>query len=250
MDVETRQRFAGLWADRLGCDPALLSTPGVHVVAARRQRGGLFLLAYDHSLVIAGDAPPARSLGRRLEGDPRLPSPDRIRGVLGESVARIDGPTVVSMRAGAPDLPAGTAALRLLGAADRPALRRLRDAASPDEWERAGLGREPASAPIAGVFDAGRLVAAASFDEILGRAAHLRVFTDRSARGRGAARRAVAAVAYAAAARGLLLQYDALASDPASLRVAASLGFVAAATCLTVSLRKEVCGSDWHANGA
>ncbi len=250
MDAKTRRRFDELWAERLGCEPALLATPGVHLVRSRPDRSGVFLLLRGNSLIITGNDDGVRALADRIGCDPRLPTEALLRELFGTRIAWTDGPVLVAARGGAPEIPAGAGTPRLLGAGDYAALRKLRDAALPAEWKRSGLGHDPRATAIAGVFDGNRLVAASGFETILGRAAHLRVFTHPMARRRGAGRRAVATAAQAAAVRGLLLQYDALASDVASLRVAEALGFASAAECLTVQLRQHRLAAGWRLHHA
>jgi GNAT superfamily N-acetyltransferase len=122
-------------------------------------------------------------------------------------------------------------------AADRPALSRLREAVTNEEWEHSGLGRAGPESVAFGAFEDGRLLSAARFERLLGVAAHLGVLTHPAARGRGAGRRVVACAASAAARHGLLLQYQTLESNRASLRIAETLGFECWARSLAVRLR-------------
>ena len=232
------ERVDGLWARRLGCEAALLSTPGIHLlqpdtVAAR---AGVFLLARDGTLLVRGESPVVHALVSRLGDRTSLPGPDLVCAALGARVERIVGPAFLGYRESPPQTPAGAGALRSLGSSDRAALVRLRDAVRAEEWEHSGLSLDVSGAMVAGAFEDERLLAAASFEMIFGVAAHLGVLTHPSARGLGAGSRVIAAAAQAAAARGLLLQYQTLESNRPSMRIAERLGFRLYATSLAVSL--------------
>jgi hypothetical protein len=85
------------------------------------------------------------------------------------------------------------------------------------------------------VLDGDRAVAAAGYLTWPGRVAHLSVLTDRRAAAAARAKLAGAAATADALARGLLPQWR--ARVPASIRAAASLGFVSCGSQLCIRLR-------------
>jgi GNAT superfamily N-acetyltransferase len=248
MEETTLRRIDDLWARRLGCDASRLGTPGFHALEPDEMASppALFLLARAGALLVRGAPDATRLLLAVLGGDVSLPSAALIRATLGTKVDRVVGPALLGYRDAAPELPPGPGALRCVAAADRPALSRLREAVTSEEWEHSGLGRGgPESglgrggpeSVVFGAFEGGRLLAAASFERLLGVAAHLGVLTHPAARGRGAGRRVVACAARAASGHGLLLQYQTLEANRASLRIAETLGFECYARSLAVRIR-------------
>jgi len=238
MDLATRRKSDEFWARRLACDPALLHTPGVHLLGPdpKADRPGLFFVEHEGTMLVRGEIDAAQLLTSRIDATPWLPGATLVRAMLGPRVDRILGPAFVGYATHAPVLPPGAGHARLVEAPDRVALARLRDAVTADEWEHAGLSSGSASAALVGVFEGDRLLAVAGFEILFGLAAHLGVLTHPAARGRGAGRRAVAATARLATERGLLLQYQTLELNEPSLRIAELLGFERYATSLAVRL--------------
>jgi L-amino acid N-acyltransferase YncA len=240
MDDALQRRIDDLWAQRLGCKAALLRKPGIHVLEpGAADRASVFLIAREGALLVRGERAAASSLEANLGQGAVLPAPDLVRAALGARVLRVVGPAALGYRDRAPGIPPGAGALRPLAPSDGAALGRLRDAVTAEEWEHASIGSGSSGTPIFGAFEDERLLAVARFEVILGEAAHLGALTHPAARGRGAGRRAVAAAAQLAAAQGLLLQYQTLVSNHASLRIADALGFASYATCLAVRLVAE-----------
>jgi GNAT superfamily N-acetyltransferase len=237
----TLRRIDELWAQRLGFDAARLRTPGVHAIGpdVRAARPTLFLLQREAVLLVCGEPDATRLVVVGLDADASLPDASVVYARLGERVDRLVGPAFIGYRDAPPALPPGAGALRALEAADRASLSRLRDAVSSEEWEHAGIASDHPDALVFGAFEGDRLLAAASFERLLGVAAHLGVVTHPASRGRGAGRRVVAAAAHAAAEEGLLLQYQTLEANGPSLRIARTLGFEPYARSLAVRLRSR-----------
>lgn len=157
--------------------------------------------------------------------------------VFGDALQRVVGPAqILCADAGTLRAAPGDAPVPLLDPADGPALERLRRAVDATEWEHGG-SIEVGAHPVAGVFADGELVTVAGYDVWGGRIAHLGVVTHPAHRGRGLGASAVQRVARAALDAGLVPQYRALASNVASLRIAAGRGFVPYAVSLAVRLR-------------
>lgn len=193
-------------------------------------------------IVVLGDAAivtaPAAQAERELRG--------ALRGV---PVARLTDPSVV--------VPAGRAAVVLgpanlaftdparfagPGASPRPAteqmpvtdqrVQRLLLSVSAGDAAETDLARMDSAVHV--VLDGDRVVAAAGYLTWPGKVAHLSVLTDTACRGRGLAKLAGAAATADALARGLLPQWR--ARVPASIRAAASLGFVSCGSQLCIRL--------------
>jgi GNAT acetyltransferase len=193
-------------------------------------------------IVVLGDAAivtaPAAQAERELRG--------ALRGV---PVARLTDPSVV--------VPAGRAAAVLgpanlaftdparfagPGASPRPAtqqmpvtdqrVQRLLSSVSAEDAAETDLARMDSAVHV--VLDGDRAVAAAGYLTWPGGVAHLSVLTDTACRGRGLAKLAGAAATADALARGLLPQWR--ARVPASIRAAASLGFVSCGSQLCIRL--------------
>jgi hypothetical protein len=193
-------------------------------------------------IVVLGDAAivtaPAAQAERELRG--------ALRGV---PVARLTDPSVV--------VPAGRAAAVLgpanlaftdparfagPGASPRPAtqqmpvtdqrVQRLLSSVSAEDAAETDLARMDSAVHV--VLDGDRAMAAAGYLTWPGGVAHLSVLTDTACRGRGLAKLAGAAATADALARGLLPQWR--ARVPASIRAAASLGFVSCGSQLCIRL--------------
>jgi hypothetical protein len=164
-------------------------------------------------------------------------------------VARLTDPSVV--------VPAGRAAAFLgpanlaftdparfagPGASPRPAteqmpvtdqrVQRLLLSVSAEDAAETDLARMDSAVHV--VLDGDRVVAAAGYLTWPGKVAHLSVLTGTACRGRGLAKLAGAAATADALARGLLPQWR--ARVPASIRAAASLGFVSCGSQLCIRL--------------
>jgi hypothetical protein len=193
-------------------------------------------------IVVLGDAAivtaPAAQAERELRG--------ALRGV---PVARLTDPSVVVPAGRAPAV-LGPANLAFTdparfagpGASPRPAtqqmpvtdqrVQRLLSSVSAEDAAETDLARMDSAVHV--VLDGDRAVAAAGYLTWPGGVAHLSVLTDTACRGRGLAKLAGAAATADALARGLLPQWR--ARVPASIRAAASLGFVSCGSQLCIRL--------------
>ncbi|HTO68928.1 MAG TPA: GNAT family N-acetyltransferase [Myxococcota bacterium] len=215
------------WAERLGCAAAALVQPGFLRVPLPRE--AVFAVATRAAVVAAA---PER-LHARLRGasDPRALVTRAGLAELFPEAVRFVGPARVDYLHHQVSAPPGVVALEPRDAR----VAALRDAATGEEWQHADLFA--AETPVFAVELEGALAAAAGFERLLGRVAHLRVLAHPRHRGRGAGRRVVQAAAARAQSLGLLPQYQTLAANAPSVAVAAALGFEAFATTLTAVLR-------------
>jgi GNAT superfamily N-acetyltransferase len=217
VNASSRARLERLWAERLGCAEELLREPGAHLLA-HPHPATLYAVAIDAAQIVL--APP--SLHAKLRASMRqgpLPLEVPAFAALVPSGARAVGPAFVGYRDSAPPEPA--AVERLTGSSA--ALEPLREAVSELEWAHANL--EAAVPPLCVVLSGGSALAAAGAQTLPGELAHIGVLTHPEHRGRGMARRVVAACAAEAIAAGRLAQYQTLLSNAPALAVGRALGF-------------------------
>lgn len=186
------------------------------------------MFVVDADAAVVALAPETLHARLRTVTDPRaLVTPDGLRALL-PSEARLIGPARIAYLHGALAAPDG---VERLGSASDPRLRALREHASAEAWRHANL--EAAEPPLFGCALAGEVAAAAGFERLAERVAHIGVLTDPRHRSRGLGRSVVQAAAAHALELGLLPQYQTLASNAPALRIAESLGFEPFATTLT-----------------
>jgi RimJ/RimL family protein N-acetyltransferase len=219
---------AAFWAERLGCAQSAFESPGLTVVA-HPLPGRLYAMCVGEAVVVA--AP--ESLRERVRAVARpaaLVTPEGLRPLLPEG-ALLVGPARIAYLHRPLAAPEGVA--RIDSVADA-RLARLRARVTAEEWQHANL--DAAEVPIFACLEAGEVAAAAGFERVGGRVAHIGVLSDPRLRGRGLGRRAVQAAAAHAFAAGLMTQYQTLASNTPALRIADSLGFELFAVTLAARL--------------
>ncbi len=224
------------WTAFFDVTPAALRG-GVSVVAHCGLLGYLGAWAFRHAEACILSVPPSlvervrAAAGRREPAD--LYRVSALAALFGDAVERIVGPCVLAYADRARFRPAAARGARALAPAELGALRGLA-AACGSEWEDGDI--DPLRLPIAGRFEAGTLVAAASYTVWGGRLAHVGVAVDPRCRGTGHGR-AVASVAVAdALERGLLPQWRTLEANGPSRAVARALGFEPRASHVAVRL--------------
>ncbi len=186
-------------------------------------------------MLVAGSVVAAapESLWERLRAvaEPRaLVTPERLRAAVPEHIQLV-GPARIAYLHRPLTAPAG---LERIDSPSDPRLQPLRARVTAEEWEHANLAA--AEVPIFAALVAGELAAAAGFERLDGRVAHLGVLADPRRRGRGLARRASHASAAHAQAMGLLPQWQTLAANTPALDIAESLGFEPFAVTLSARL--------------
>lgn len=217
-------RPESFWAQRLGCAESVFGLAGPSLVPHPRGNS-LFVFATASSLVVM--APPVlhAAIGR-LEQPRALLTPEGAQ-LLGREISRLVGPARIAYLHRAVSSAPGAIALDSAGA---PRLQRLREAVTAEEWRHANL--DAAEPPLFAIESEAGIAAVAGSELLLDSVAHIGVLAHPAWRGRGLARRAVRAAAAAAQARGLLPQYQTLASNAPALAIAAALGFEPFATTL------------------
>jgi hypothetical protein len=247
LNPSTEAIIANWVAARLGCTPDDLHGSRTLVKAhGPRLDGycGVYVWLMDDIAVVS--APPdwvevvkAAVAGQTSEA---LHDPAFWHAALGSRVERIIGPSYqgyVDAEAFQPAAPLpGPAAPQVLrlGPADLPALERLAAACAPQEWEDSAI--QPDHAPIFAAVRAGELLAAASAPDDVPAVASVGVITHPAWRGRGYGATVVSALTADRLASGVILHYQTLRANAASVAVARALGYHDVATALGVRLRE------------
>ena len=126
--------------------------------------------------------------------------------------------------------------MRQLTVADDPALRRLEEACSEQEWEQIGIGG--AEQVVFGAFVGDLLVAAGMGEPRAATLLHIGIITHPAYRGQGHGRSVVSAIATYGFGVGLVPRYQALAANSPSVAIACALGFSQYAETLAVRLSR------------
>lgn len=228
-----RRRVEHYWAGDLNIETADLARRGVRVSAHRLDYRGAQLLRHAEACILA--VPPGwREHVGHLQGTDADPlfQPEALRRLFGDAVDRVIGPAFVGYLGAEP---AADPEVRALTAADVPALERLRDACTAEEWEHAGI--EPGGPDVFGLVAAGEVACAGRLALWGAELADLGILTHPAFRGRGLGRRVVRTMAAAARSRGYVPQYRTLYSNAGSLAVGKAAGFREWGRTLAVRLR-------------
>jgi len=185
----------------------------------------------DAAIATAPDARAEHELRRALAGVPmgRLTDPSAVlpaghaAAILGPANLAFTDPARFAGPGASPGL-----VVREMPVTDQ-RMQRLLASVSAEDAAETDLARMDSAVHV--VLDGDRAVAAAGYLSWPGGVAHLSVLTDPACRGRGLAKLAGSLATADALARGLLPQWR--ARVPASIRVAASLGFVSCGSQLS-----------------
>jgi GNAT superfamily N-acetyltransferase len=221
------------WAAHLGCSPATLFAEPFHVITHGGELTGYegaFALFRNGSTIASLPPDRTETLRALLPSDSLPCTPARFAAALAPMAVAIIGPAYIGY---ATAIHRPMDPVRALTVDDANALRDLRMACDPMEWEHGGSSIEQ---PCSGVFLHERLVALAGYEIWGGTIAHISIISHRDFRGRGYGRTAVAHLAERALTAGLVPQYRTLESNQPSIRIAESLGFCNYATSMAVRL--------------
>lgn len=215
------------WSARTGVPAAAFRRAGttVHVRPDEELHGRVVLRRTARAAVVMVPATLAARLGAALlapAGGARA-SAERLAAAWPEAGLRLRWRDFLTyLDPGAPR-PAPDGAVRRLEPGDAPALAELAAACSPRER---ALAQVAISDPVGvGVFEGRRLLGVATLLFQGAEIADVGVLTRPDARGRGVARRAGTLLAWLGQRRGRTMQYSTQEDNPASLRVAAALGY-------------------------
>jgi len=232
---------------RLGRDPADLHASRTVVVShGPRFAGycGIYVWVMDDAVVISAPAEWVEAAQSAAAGQTAaaLRDPALWSAALGAHVERIVGPSYQGYADAAAFRPAPSPAagspepiVRRLGSADAPALQRLAAACAPQEWMDSAI--QPDHSPIVAIEQAGELLAAASAPDDGPGVASVGVITHLAWRGRGYGAAVVSALTVDRLAAGMILHYQTLRANTASVAIASALGYYDLATALGIRLR-------------
>lgn len=233
-------RFAAYWASFLGCTPEQLEMSGTWVGqhAGLDEYQGVYLFRRGESCVVSAPAPLLSTVTAQLASLPAASSFDvaRMRHLFGDTIERIVGPAWQGYLRADDFRPAVRPHVRQLIVADDPALRRLAEACSEQEWEQIGIGR--AEQVVFGAFVGDLLVAAGMGESRAATLLHIGIITHPDYRGQGHGRGVVSAIAAYGLGAGLVPRYQALAANSPSVAIARALGFSQYAETLAVRLSR------------
>ena len=225
------------WAGFFGCGLHALRRPGVRVVPHCGLLGyrGAWAFRYADACILSVPLPlvermEAAVAGRAADDVYRVGALDAL---FGDAVESIIGPSVIAYADQVSFRPVAAPGTRLLELAEVGALGELA-AACGEEWEYGDI--DPLRLPIAGRFEGGVLLAAASYAVWGDQLAHVGVVVDPRRRAAGHGRAVASLVCAHALAHGLVPQWRTLEANLASRAVAKALGFEPRASHFAVRL--------------
>jgi len=238
---ENLRKVEAFWASYFGCAPADLASGKTLVLPHAALLGYDGVLVFRHGggcVVSVPDTVPEIERGKLRKGAPsEVFDPAFLARVFVISTEKVSGPAWIGI-ADASDFRPVKSAARILGPADREALRRLAEGSGEVAWKQSRLmeDREPAF----GLYAGGEIVAAAGYLVMGKTLAYIGVVTHPQYRGRGYAK-AVAAVAMEHAfGAGLAAMYRAPRAHESAVKLAGSLGFAPYAETYDVQLVEDV----------
>lgn len=226
---------------RLDCKVSSLTNAGTLVKAHGPRLAdyhGVYVWQMEDTTIIS--TPPEWVLATQADVAGQAPAtlrdPTFWRAVLGASIERIVGPSYQGYVDAATFRPALFALhVRRVEPADLPALERLVAACPPQEWADSAIRLD--HTPIFALERSGELLAAASAPGDGPEVASVGVITHPAWRGRGYGAAVVSALTADRLAEGIILHYQTLRANFASVAVARSLGYQDLATALGIRLQ-------------
>jgi GNAT superfamily N-acetyltransferase len=239
MKMQSLLQLDRFWADKLGNDSNLASTPNI-CCTVQPLISGVQLFTNGERLIIASPPDKAELIKKAIIDVPAEEafSVEWLKRIFANDAEKIIGPAEVnyadetSFRSEASHLG------RALSSSDAVAYRGLVAALDPKK-EDISISSSDAF-PAFGAFSNDTLCSVASYEVWKPCIAHIRVATHPNYRRRGFAKAAVRALAAEALENGLILQWRALAWNKNSLSLARDLGFNYYCSTLYVRLRKSV----------
>jgi hypothetical protein len=218
------ERAREYWAVRLGCARGALVLPGLTVVPHPEERA-LFAFLSGESVVVMAPERLHEALFEVAQPG-ALVTPEGL-GPFVPDGSRLIGPASVAYLEGELVQPDGVVKIESVW---DPRLEELRRAVLPEEWRHANL--QQAEPPLFGVEHQGHLGAAAGFERVQDRVAHIGVLSDPRSRERGFGRLVTQAVGARALELQILPQYQTLLANTGALRIGQQLGFAQFAVTL------------------
>ena len=235
MKTHSREQLDRFWADYLGIDSSLASTPNV-CCTAQHLYSGVQLFTNGERLVIASPPDKAELIKKAIidVSAEEAFSVEWLKRIFANDAERIIGPAEVNYADETSFRSEPSHRGRALSASDAVAYRRFVAALDPEAED---IGVSSDAFPAFGAFSDDTLCSVASYEVWKPCIAHIRVATHPSYRRRGFAKAAVRALAVEALENGMILQWRVLAWNKNSLLLARDLGFNYYCSTLYVRLR-------------
>ncbi len=235
MKTHSREQLDRFWADKLGIDSSLASTPNI-CCTVQHLYSGVQLFTNGERLVIASPPDKAELIKKAIidVSAEEAFSVEWLKRIFANDAERIIGPAEVNYADETSFRSEPSHRGRALLASDAVAYRRFVAALDPKEED---IGVSSDAFPAFGAFSDDTLCSVASYEVWKPCIAHIRVATHPSYRRRGFAKAAVRALAVEPLENGMILQWRALAWNKNSLSLARDLGFNYYCSTLYVRLR-------------
>lgn len=227
MEEKSVRLLRDFWVEELGCSEQDLASRGLVVCAHGSMAGysGVYFFRAGEACVISAPAPLVDSLRALTAGlDPAaFFVPEFMASLLKERLGKMIGPAWIGTIDGRGFFRRHGSETRLLGEGDWEALKGMLAAADPTEASHSAL--EPGRFPTVGVFEGRELAAAASYEVLFGKVAHVGVLVHPAFRGKGMAAKVISAITEEALSENLGIQYQTLSANAASVAAAKSVGY-------------------------
>jgi GNAT superfamily N-acetyltransferase len=236
MKAHSREQLDQFWAQELGIDSSLASTPRI-CCTAQHLYSGVQLFANSERLVIASPPDKVELIQNAIiDVSPEEAfSVEWVQRIFARDAEKIIGPAEVNYADETSFRSETSRCGRALLASDSDTYRDLVAALDPKEIVDSGVSIP--TFPAFGAFSDDILCSVASYEIWKPSIAHIRVATHPNYRRRGFAKAAVQALATEAFDYGLILQWRAVAWNKNSLSLARDLGFNYYCSTLHVRLR-------------
>jgi len=226
VEITTRNRVDAFWSSTMDVPVDELHTPGVRVYRNPPQRDqwrGIYVLAFDQAISVFAPVDHLDKVGTAVAGHDAATLLDAQAWLtrLGESVRAAYGP-VAHFYLDAVDELRALAGGRRINPDDAAALNDLNRAVPPQEWRAAGFSGHPAV--LFGLFEHGRLLAAANLTSGPDVATDIGILTHPDARGRGFGLQVAATAAVQAIALHGIARFRTVSSSVAGVALAGRLG--------------------------
>ncbi len=215
------------WFEEIGCSESDITPNRVLVIPHGTMRGykGVLFFLYNQACVVSAPIALVASRGIKTRDMSALTCfrPETIAALLEDNLDRIIGPAWLGQVAFNSYRKLHSEETRLLTESDSRHLEELLNSCSEDESSNSSL--EVGRSPTVGTFDKDRLVAAAGYEVLAGKIAHIGVLTHPQHRGKGLAAKAISGITELALKANLGVQYRTLLSNYGSVGAGRKVGF-------------------------
>ena len=216
--------WSGVLGREVACLPAGRAVVGAHSPALQ-ELGGLYVWECGGACIVSAPQDLVMDIAGPVGGaaPESVIAGDSLRDALGDRLGRATGPAVIYYADGGDFVRQEELGARPLIPSDDDALRELSRDVGEEAWVNSNISFE--RVPIFGIYEQRRMVAAASYERWGERLLHVGVVTHPDYRGQGFGRGVAAATTAHALEAGGIAQWQTLASNAPSARIADALGF-------------------------